>query len=130
VLQIRVISGALAGTQYVARQFPFRIGRSKAADLSIEGDGVWDEHVQIGVDDSSHSLVLTASPDSPAYVNGQLISTADLRNGDVITMGSVQLQCLLSAVHHKNLAPWEIFFWIFLAAMTLLEIRLFYWLQN
>ena len=47
MVQLKILSGKKAGTAWVARRFPVRIGRSAGADLQLEESGVWDEHLQL-----------------------------------------------------------------------------------
>ena len=49
MVQFKIVSGKMAGTEQVARRFPFRIGRSAEADLRLEDDGVWDDHLELSV---------------------------------------------------------------------------------
>ena len=70
MIQLKILSGKMAGTETVARRFPFRIGRSQSADLRLEEDGVWDEHLELAFD-AATGFVLTAHQDALAAVNGQ-----------------------------------------------------------
>ena len=85
MIQLKVLSGKKAGTIWVARRFPVRIGRSGAADLQLEEDGVWDEHLQLDFD-PAEGIVLSAQPNALASVNGQPVHQAVLRNGDAIEL--------------------------------------------
>ena len=47
MIQFSILSGKKAGTSWVARRFPVRIGRAAVSDLQIEEEGVWDQHLQV-----------------------------------------------------------------------------------
>ena len=83
MVQLKILSGKKAGTAWVARRFPVRIGRSAGADLQLEESGVWDEHLQL---DFQHGegIVLSAQPNALVTVNGQAVQQTVLRNGDAI----------------------------------------------
>src|ERR1035441_7113456 len=85
---LKVLSGKKAGTAWVARRFPVRIGRSSAADLQLEESGVWDQHLRLDFN-PTEGIVLIAQPDALATVNGQPVHQAVLRNGDTIDIGSL-----------------------------------------
>jgi len=69
MVQLKVLSGKKAGTTWVARRFPVRIGRASAADLQLEDEGVWDQHLQLDFN-PARGIVLIAHPCAPATVNG------------------------------------------------------------
>ena len=70
MVQLKVLSGKKAGTAWVARRFPVRIGRSSAADLQLEEHGVWDQHLQLDFH-PAEGIVLSALSNALAAVNGQ-----------------------------------------------------------
>ena len=72
MVQLRILSGKMAGVDITARHFPFCIGRSAAADLQLPEDGVWERHLELSLDPAT-GYVLTASPDALAAINGQPI---------------------------------------------------------
>ena len=86
MLQLRILSGKTAGTEWVARRFPVRIGRAVNADLRLEEAGIWDEHVVLSFDRGS-GLILQTAPNALASINGEPVSNAVLHNGDGGTGG-------------------------------------------
>jgi polysaccharide export outer membrane protein len=50
VLQLTSLSGDSAGSLWVARRFPVRIGRAAHCHVRVEEAGLWDEHVEIEFD--------------------------------------------------------------------------------
>jgi predicted component of type VI protein secretion system len=110
VIQLRILSGKMAGAEHVARHFPFRIGRSPAANLQLQDDGVWDQHLELAFD-SVAGFVLTAAPDALAAINGQPVRQAVLRNGDVMEIGALKIRFWLGAVRQYRLGIREWLVW-------------------
>ena len=127
MVQLKVLSGKKAGTAWVARRFPVRIGRSPAADLQLEESGVWDQHLRLDFDPTA-GIVLSAQLDALATVNGQPVHRTVLRNGDVIDIGSLRMQFWLSETRQAGLRVREGLTWAGIAAVSLGQICLIYWL--
>ena len=127
MVQLKVLSGKKAGTAWVARRFPVRIGRSSAADLQLEESGVWDQHLQLDFD-PVEGIVLSAQPDALATVNGQPVHQTILRNGDTIDIGSLKMQFWLSETRQAELRLREGLTWAGIAAISFGQIGLIYWL--
>jgi predicted component of type VI protein secretion system len=128
VVQLQFLSGTLAGQRCDVRQFPFRIGRSSEAHLSLQDDGIWDSHCSIEID-STQGAVLRASSEAFLAVNGQPTSESALRNGDVIDAGSVKMRFGLTPTLQRSLRWREALTWIGLGALCLGQVALFYWLM-
>jgi hypothetical protein len=129
MVQLKVLSGKKAGTLWVARRFPVRIGRAAAADLQLEEDGVWDQHLQLDFD-PREGIVLNAQPDALASVNGQPVHQAVLRNGDAIEIGSLRMQFWLSETRQAGLRFREGLTWAAIAAVSLGQVAFIYWLLH
>lgn len=127
MVQLKVLSGKKAGTAWVARHFPVRVGRSAAADLQVDESGVWDQHLQLDFNPAA-GIVLSAQPNALATVNGQPVQRAVLRNGDAIDIGSLKMQFWLSETRQTGLRFREGLTWIAIAAISLGQIGLIYWL--
>jgi pSer/pThr/pTyr-binding forkhead associated (FHA) protein len=127
MVQFKILSGKKAGVVYVARRFPVRIGRAAAVDLRLEEDGVWEQHLQVDFDPAS-GFILTARADAPANVNGQPCQQSVLRNGDTIEVGSLKLQFWLSETRQGAMRLREGLTWAAIAAISLGQIALIYWL--
>ncbi len=127
MVQFKVLSGKLAGTERVARQFPFRIGRSAAADLRLEEAGVWDEHLEVTFDPAS-GFVLTAHPNAIAAINGQPFQRAVLRNGDAIEIGALRIRFWLAETRQASLRVREWLTWTGFTLITAGQLGLIYWL--
>jgi len=128
MVQLNVLSGKKAGSQTVVRHFPFRIGRADQNDLPLDDDGVWDSHLALELQRESDRFILAVAPNALATVNGQSVETAPLRNGDIISLGSVKLQFWLAAVKQRSLRLRELFVWALLLLVTLAQFVLIYWL--
>jgi hypothetical protein len=127
VIQLRIFCGKKAGASWVARRFPVRIGRSAGADLRLEEDGVWEQHVLIHFK-RGEGYLLTAQGDALVSVNGEPTRETVLRNGDSITVGSVELQFWLAEVRQSRLGLREAVTWLAIGAVWLAQIALVYWL--
>ncbi len=125
MFQLTVLAGSQAGTSWVARRFPVRIGRAPGADLQLTESGVWDEHLQLDFD-PAEGIVLSAQPNALVSVNGQPVQQAVLRNGDNIDLGSLKLQFWLSETRQAGLGFREGLTWVAIAAVSLGQVALIY----
>ena len=129
MVQLIVLTGKRAGTQAVARRFPFAVGRAAQAGLVLEDDGVWDRHLEIDLR-SPDGALLKASPEALTIVNGESVREAVLHNGDILELGSVKLRFGLSPTRQRSLRLREALTWIALAALCLAQVALIYWLTE
>jgi len=127
MVQLRILSGPQAGTTWVARRFPVRVGRAANADFRSEENGVWDEHLRLEFD-PAEGYVLHTHADALARVNGEPVQRAALRNGDAIELGSLRLQFWLSEARQAGLGLRETLTWLGIALVCLTQIGLIYWL--
>ena len=128
MIQLNVLSGKKAGNQTIARRFPFRIGRGAESDLQLDDAGVWDQHLALELQHDSKRFTLTVATNALAAVNSESVQTAPLRNGDVISFGSVKIQFCLAATEQRGLWQREIFVWALVAAVIIAQFGLLYWL--
>jgi len=127
MVQLQILSGKQAGTQWVARRFPVRIGRGPTNDLRLEEDGVWDQHCMLKFD-PTEGFILTAQPDALLTINREPAGSARLRNGDSIEMGAAHLQFWLNETPQRSQRVREGFVWALVAVISLGEVALVYWL--
>ncbi len=104
MVQFKIVSGKMAGTERVARHFPFRIGRSPSADFQLADDGVWDQHLELQFDPAA-GFILNTHPTALAAINGQPFQQAVLRNGDAIEIGALKIRFWLAETRQKSLRP-------------------------
>jgi pSer/pThr/pTyr-binding forkhead associated (FHA) protein len=123
MIQLRILSGRMAGDTSLVRHFPFRIGRAPGNDLSLDEAGVWDNHLTLEFQKKEGYFLHTA-PDAFAAINEQPQSSARLRNGDIISFGSAKIQFWLAAPRQRGLRFSEVFFWTLLAAVTVFQVVL------
>ena len=123
----KILSGKKAGTAWVVRHFPVRIGRSVTDDLRLEEDGVWDQHLQVYFN-PAEGLVLKTEPNALTRVNGLPVRQTVLRNGDSIDIGSLKLQFWLSDTRQFGLRFREGLTWAALGFISLGQVGLIYWL--
>ena len=127
MIQLNILSGKMAGTSWVARRFPVRIGRAAGLELQLEETGIWDQHLLLEPD-FKRGFLLKAQPQALARVNGQNVQEALLRNGDVIELGSVKLQFWLGRARPSGLWWREAVAWAAIVGVTFGQVLLLYWL--
>jgi pSer/pThr/pTyr-binding forkhead associated (FHA) protein len=127
MVQLRILSGKMAGDVKIVRRFPFYIGRVAENDLSLDAAGVWDKHLTIRFQKKEGFTLETAS-DAITTVNGESQKSTRLRNGDIISFGSAKMQFWLAPPRLRGLRVRELFIWALLAAVTSIQIALIYWL--
>lgn len=128
MIQFQILTGKQAGTRWVARRFPVRVGRETASDLRLEEDGVWDRHCELNFN-PRQGIVLTVQSNALLTVNQEpVVSPRPLRNGDSIGMGSVRLRFWLSDPVLRSSWIREWFVWTLIAVICLGQVALVYWL--
>jgi len=127
MVQLKVLSGQKAGTAWTARRFPVKIGRSASADLQSEEHGIWDQHLRLDFDPAV-GVVLSTQANALAAVNGQPVQQTVLRNGDLLSIGSLKMQFWLTETRQVGLHFRERLTWAAIAAISLGQVALVYWL--
>ncbi|MDB6068628.1 MAG: domain containing protein [Pedosphaera sp.] len=127
MIQLKILSGKMAGNEKVARHFPFRIGRAPASDLQLEEDGVWDQHVELAFN-PLQGFVVTAHPKALAAINGEIFQEAVLRNGDEMGIGAIKIRFWLSPTRQASLRIREWSTWTAFALIAAAQLALIYWL--
>jgi hypothetical protein len=129
MVRLRILSGKKAGTQWDARRFPVRIGRSATSDLQLEEAGVWDDHFKLTFS-RAEGFRLVGSPDALVTVNQEPVQTVRLHNGDSIEVGAVRMQFWLRETRQRGLRLREWFVWTLIVATSLAELAAIYWLRQ
>ena len=127
MIQLNILNGKMAGTEWSTRRFPVRIGRTRNADLQIEENGVWEDHLELK-QNRAEGFVFQSRPDAPASINGELAKEGVLRNGDIIQLGSVKMQFWLSPTRQRGLRAREWLVWFGITTVCLSQVALIYWL--
>ena len=125
MVQFKILSGKRAGTAWVARRFPVRIGRAASAHLQLEEDGVWDQHLRLDLN-RGEGFRLTAESNALATVNGQPMQQSLLRNGDIVEIGSLKMQFWLSETRQHGLRLREWLTWTAIAGICIGQIAVIY----
>ena len=102
MVQLNILSGKKAGTEWVARRFPFYIGRSAKDELTLDDDGVWERHVRMDLD-SGNGVSSETARNALASVNGQRVVTRTDDGGAtfrVLTEGLPQRQAYHLVYRH------------------------------
>jgi predicted component of type VI protein secretion system len=124
VVQLQLLSGNRSGTVFQANHFPIRAGREPGLDLTLDDPGVWQRHFFI--DWRPEGLFLEAEREAFLSVNDTPTPRAVLRNGDIITLGSLKIRFSFSPVRQSSLALREWLTWIALGALCLAQVALVY----
>lgn len=129
MVQFNILTGKKAGADWVARRFPFHIGRAVPDGLSLDDDGVWERHLRIELR-MGEGVLSESAQDALVSVNGQRIDRTILRNGDIVELGAVKLRFCLSPTRQRSLQFREALTWIALAILCLGQVALIYWLAG
>ena len=120
MLILRILTGELAGREIPVGQFPFAIGRSPGSALASEDLGVWDHHAVIELH-RGEGFSVTAVGEASLLLNGEPQKLGRLRNGDVIRLGALAVQCWLSPATQKGLLWGEGVSWGLIFAVLALQ---------
>ncbi len=129
MVQLTILSGRMAGTSWVTRRFPVQIGRAPGADFRSDEDGVWEDHIRITFS-PAEGFRLHARSEALVCVNAEPVREADLRNGDLIELGALKLQFWLEEVRPHSSRWQEAFIWAGLAAVSVAQIAIIWWLPR
>ena len=125
MIQVKILSGKKAGTSMVARRFPVRIGRAASANLQLEEDGVWDQHLYLEFK-PRQGFFLSPQPNALATINGEMLEPRLLRNGDTVEIGALKIQFWLSDTRQRGLGFREWLTWLSIAAISFGQIAVIY----
>jgi pSer/pThr/pTyr-binding forkhead associated (FHA) protein len=129
MVQLKILSGKKAGTTWVARRFPVRVGRAPTCDLQLEEHGVWDHHFQIDIN-SAAGFVLETQPEALVTANGHPVQRVVLRNGDRVEIGALKLQFWLAEARQRGLRFSEWLVWAVIVSVLMGQVALIYWLPR
>jgi len=128
LIQLQVLAGANAGAITRVERFPFGVGRGESAHLRLTEAGVWDRHLEFTLDaDGIQAQVISPAL---ATLNDEPFTSARLRNGDTLKLGSVTLRFFLADARQRSPRARELLLWGFLAALTLAQLAVIAWLAN
>jgi len=127
MVQLSILNGRQAGNLMVVRRFPFSIGRGSGNQLQLDDDGVWERHATLEIQER-HRFVVQTIAGALLSVNLEPQASAALRNGDILSIGSVKLQFSLAPTSQRGLVWIEAFLWLLLALVTAAQMGLIYWL--
>jgi len=125
MVQLRILSGKMAGDVHIVRRFPFHIGRAAGNELTLDGEGIWDNHLVLEVEKNAGFTLKTVA-NAFVAINEQPLASARLRNGDIISFGSAKIQFWLAAPRQRGLHLRELSVWLLLATVTSFQLFLIY----
>lgn len=124
MILLQILSGQKAGRQFTGTSFPIQVGRDAAADISLDEAGVWPRHFQITW--QPQGLVCQVEKNALLRINDEPADRAVLRSGDVISIGAIKIQFVLSPVRQSSLLARECLIWIAMALLCLSQVALIY----
>jgi hypothetical protein len=127
VVQFQILTGKQAGTTWVARRFPVQIGRSANADLCLNEEGVWEQHLLLNLRPDCGIEAVVPEP-ALASVNGKPFRETVLHNGDILALGALQVRFGISPTRQRSLRWREWLTWFALGLLSLGQVVLIYWL--
>jgi hypothetical protein len=92
VLTFEVYEGEAFITRKELSAESVTIGRGAAAMLQVDNDALADLHAVINVNDDGSVVLLDLGSASGTQVNGEVINNANLRTGDTISVGNLQIK--------------------------------------
>jgi len=127
--QLNLLSGEQPPHCLQPGNFPARIGRGADCQVQLTGEGIWEQHLELRLEEDQRFSIRPAS-EATAMVNGEpLEGVQPLRNGDIIEIGLVKLQFLLGPVQQKKLGLREAVTWLLVGLIIAGEIYLLLWLD-
>jgi len=124
---LRILSDPQADALQAIRRFPFHVGRAPDNDLCLDVAGIWDYHFMLDLR-PREGFTLQAFDQAFTAVNDQPITSARLRNGDVISFGSAKIQFWLSAPAQRGLRLRELLIWTLLLLVTFGQLAIIWYL--
>lgn len=128
MIRLQVLSGRKSGSVFEDLPVPVTFGRAENSNVLLDDPGVWPRHGAIQW--REEGLILELEPNALASVNGAPTPRAVLRNGDIITLGGVNLRFGFSPVQQSSEAWREWLTWIGLALLCLFQIAVIYWINS
>jgi len=127
MVQLRILSDSQADGFHAIRRFPVHVGRASDNDLCLAAPGIWDYHLVLELR-PKEGFTFQTFDQALATINDQPQTSGRLRNGDILSFGSVKVQFWLSAPVQRSLRFREILVWILLLMVTLGQIGILYYL--
>jgi len=123
-------TGGTGGTEPVSiGTFPFVIGRAADVSLHLEGPGIWPRHLRMDLV-PEEGLVASVEEGALATLEGKPVARHRLRHGDELTVGSVQIQFLVSPPARRSLSGWEMALWLILVLVLAAQLTVLFGLPH
>ena len=124
MVRLHVVAGNRSGFCFSSSRLPIRVGRASDNDLTLDDPGIWPMHFSIARE--KNDLTIHVGPDALLSINSEPVQKALLRNGDVISIGSIKLQFGFTPVRQTSLIWRERATWAALAVLAFSEIAVAY----
>ena len=104
-----------------ANHFPVLIGRDAKCGVQLKAKGVWKRHVMLDLGKEG-GFVLRPEKDASTLINNESLKSARrLRNGDIISVGSVKLQFWLGRPRQRSMEGREFVFWLMMYVILVVQ---------
>ncbi len=124
MIQIKVLSGKMAGQTILARRFPFQVGRAAGLDLTIEEPGVWDRHFAIHFE-PGNGFIAERQGEALMTINGEAANQKRrLHNGDSIELAGTRLEFWLAETRQSGFRLREGLVWAGITLVTAAQLAL------
>jgi hypothetical protein len=89
---IEIVSGGLAGKQFILYKSSITLGSSPSADITLIKDSGISPVAAVMEARGSQIVIQTADPSRAVVVNGASVMSSALTDSDVVTLGSTQIR--------------------------------------
>lgn len=101
--------------------YPFFVGRAPECGLRLDAPGVWPRHLRLDLiaGEGLHGVVETGAL---ATLGDEPITERRFRHGDLLRVGPVTLEFLVSPPARYSLRGWETAVWVVLGLVALWQL--------
>ncbi len=104
-------------------RLPFVIGRAAGASLQVQAPGVWDRHLIVDLD-KEQGVMAEAGPSATITLEDRPVGRHPVRAGEILGLGAVTVEFLLSPLERRRLGAWEVGVWVLWMAVAAVEVVL------
>lgn len=87
--ELVIVGGPIAGRRIALPASGLVLGRGEEAQLRLDAEGVSRKHARIVPDGHGQIHVLDLGSTNGTFVNGRRVDVASVKEGDLVTIGSV-----------------------------------------
>ncbi len=95
--KLKILTGGSAGKEFLIERLDTNIGRDKSNDIVLDEPDVSRRHMQIRRENDRYEIIDQGSSNGTS-INERLISSCELKDGDLIKLGGLELAFYTEAV--------------------------------